>query len=215
MNRGTPLSVFLAILVLVLAMPLHAADPNSDNYDAMLSYLTTSHIGGQALAGATGAIAVNIAAGDANLQSNTRAIVVGDFASLRLIQGQQIVASQATAPDAMHSVIDGNAFAGARGLLSINQVSGVANRESNAIAIVLASQGIEEATNQRLAATSVNPDGVTGGRPQGASSSSRRSAVVSSTAFEGSEGVVQLNQIAGMGNTAVNRLLITVELPPR
>lgn len=55
------------------ASPLAVAD----EYDAMLRYLTDTRIDGRALAGASGAIAVNQAAGDLNLQANLRGLAVG------------------------------------------------------------------------------------------------------------------------------------------
>ncbi len=189
-----------------------------DGYAEMLRYLTTSSIGGNALAGASGAIAVNLAAGDSNLQSNAAALAIGPLANVQIEQRQRISALSASVPDAMVADISGNALSGARGLISINQASGVGNREANAIAVAvsLAQQGIEEQTSSTwLAGLGGQTNGAAGGRSQANPSSSPRSASVAGTALRGAEGVVQFNQIAGMGNTAGNRLLITVDLPPR
>ena len=189
-----------------------------DDYSAMLRYLTTSSISDNALSGANGAIAVNLAAGDSNLQSNAMALAIGPVANIQIEQHQRITSLTASVPDVMVADISGNALSGARGLIAINQASGVGNREANAIAVAvsLAQQGIEEqSSNAWLAGLGTQTDGATGDRPQANPSSSSRSASVAGTALRGAEGVVQLNQIAGVGNTAGNRLLITVDLPPR
>ena len=189
-----------------------------DDYSAMLRYLTTSSISDNALSGANGAIAVNLAAGDSNLQSNAMALAIGPVANIQIEQHQRITSLTASAPDVMVADISGNALSGARGLIAINQASGVGNREANAIAVAvsLAQQGIEEQTSSTwLAGLGTQTNGAAGGRSQANPSSSPRSASVAGTALRGAEGVVQLNQIAGMGNTAGNRLLITVDLPPR
>ncbi len=205
---------FLALCILLLGT---CAARAQDSYTEMLGYLTSSSIDGNALAGATGVIAVNLAAGDFNLQSNAQAIAIGAQAQAQIEQRQRIQALTASVPDAMVAGIGGNALSGAHGLISVNQASGVGNREANSIAVVvaLAQQGIEESTSARLADLDTQTSGATGGRSQAAPSSSPRSASVAGTALRGTEGVVQLNQIAGMGNTAGNRLLIVIDLPPR
>ena len=204
----------LALCILLLGSCTARAQ---DTYAEILGYLTSSSIDGNALAGANGVIAVNLAAGDFNLQSNAQAIAFGAQAQAQIEQRQRIQALTASVPDAMIARIGGNALSGARGLISVNQASGIGNREANSIAVVmaLAQQGIEESTSARLADLGTQTNGATGGRSQVDPSSSPRSASVAGTALRGAEGVVQLNQIAGMGNTAGNRLLITVDLPPR
>ena len=205
----------LALCILLLGSCSARAQ---DTYTEMLGYLTSSSIDGNALAGASGVIAVNLAAGDFNLQSNAQAIAIGAQAQVQIVQRQRIQALTASAPDAMIASIGGNALSGAHGLISINQASGVGNREANAIAVAvsLAQQGIEEQTSSAwLADLGTQTNGAAGGRSQANPSSSPRSASVAGTALRGAEGVVQLNQIAGMGNTAGNRLLIAIDLPPR
>ncbi|EQD43750.1 conserved hypothetical protein, secreted, partial [mine drainage metagenome] len=61
------------LLAFALVMLGSCSAKAQDGYVEMLRYLTTSSISGNALAGASGAIAVNLAAGDSNLQSNARA----------------------------------------------------------------------------------------------------------------------------------------------
>ena len=205
---------FLALCILLLGA---CAARAQDSYTEMLGYLTRSSIDGNALAGASGVIAVNLAAGDFNLQSNAQAIAISAQAQAQIQQRQRIQALTASAPDAMIASIGGNALSGARGLISVNQASGIGNCEANSIAVVvaLAQQGIEESTSARLADLGTQTGGATGGRSQANPSSSPRAASIAGTALRGTEGVVQLNQIAGMGNTAGNRLLIVIDLPPR
>ncbi len=189
-----------------------------DTHETWLGYLTSTRLEGNALSGASGVIAVNLAAGDGNQQSNAQAIAMGRQAQVDVVQLQHITAFRASAPDAMAALIGGNALSGATGLIAINQASGVGNRETNRITMQVGGvmpQGIEEADSEALAALDTQSGGAAGGRPAASPSISPRSASVSGTALRGAEGVVQLNQIAGMGNTAGNRLLITVDLPPR
>ena len=218
MRRRAPRYTCVAALALALASLPALAQDAPDAYTHMLDYLTSTRIEGHALAGATGAIAVNLAAGDGNLQTNARAIAVGPQVQTAIGVQQHVHALHASAPDAMEAVIGGDALSGARGLISINQASGVGNREANTIAIAVrtgAPVGLEEAGSDALASLATQSGGAAGGRPASHPSSSPRQATVAGTALRGSEGVVQLNQIAGMGNMAGNRLLITVDLPPR
>ena len=60
MKRAVLLSAFLAVPAAALA----------DDYSGMLAYLDVTRIDGRALAGASGAIAINQAAGDLNIQAN-------------------------------------------------------------------------------------------------------------------------------------------------
>ncbi|MDE2245701.1 MAG: hypothetical protein KGJ91_06050 [Xanthomonadaceae bacterium] len=201
---------FLLLLLLPCAAPAFA-----DDYASMLQYLTRSSLDGNALAGAHGVIAVNLAAGDANLQTNLGAIVVGAYAQALVQPAQQIETLQASRPDSMSARIAGNALAGVRGIVSINQVSGIANRQVNAVTMQLSQQGIhEEAADDWFAASFANTD-ASRARPAGASSGEPRSAAVSSSALRGLEGVVQINQVAGMGNLTANQLQLNVESPPR
>ncbi len=200
-------------LMMLILLPC-AAPAFADDYTAMLQYLTRSSLDGNALAGAHGVIAVNLAAGDANLQTNLGAIGVGDRAVAIALPAQQIDHLTATQPDAMSARIAGNALAGARGIVSINQVSGIANRQVNALTMQLSQQGIhEEAADDWFAASFANTD-ASRARPAGASSSEPRSATVSSSALRGLEGVVQINQVAGMGNLTGNQMVLNVETPP-
>ncbi|MEG0186566.1 MAG: hypothetical protein RR704_24265, partial [Stenotrophomonas sp.] len=59
------------LLVALLASPSVAL---ADDYSGMLAYLDVARIEGRALAGASGAIAINQAAGDLNIQANLRGL---------------------------------------------------------------------------------------------------------------------------------------------
>ncbi|WDS38238.1 hypothetical protein [Pseudoxanthomonas sp.] len=200
---------------LLLAMPLAHAQA-ADDYGQMLAYLTDSRLDGQALSDASGAIAVNIAAGDANLQANLRSIARGQRADAQ-VDARQLVADDRDIGDGpMHATasIGGNALNGANGLVSINQASGSGNTELNVVTAALAERGIRETSDEALALPV--RDASAGERSsQGTSgpAGSRRVAV-ESTALQGFTGVLQLNQIAGSGNTTSNQLGISVQATP-
>ncbi|MFS2043352.1 hypothetical protein ACEN9Z_04840, partial [Stenotrophomonas geniculata] len=127
------------LLLLLAAAPWAT---RADDYGGMLAYLDVARIDGHALAGATGAIAVNQAAGDLNVQANLRGIAKGDRADVainarQLQQGNRVLSGplQATA------LIGGDALAGASGIASINQASGIANTTLNVVSATLARQG--------------------------------------------------------------------------
>ncbi len=197
-----------SLFALLLVQPQARA---ADDYAVMLGYLADSRIDGRALAGADGAIAVNIAAGDLNLQANLRSLANGDRSSARVSSVQLQAGNRFDSPLQADARIAGHALEGASGIASINQVSGSGNVEYNAVAASLAAQGIRETSDASLASfASAAEQGVANdGRSEGT-----RSVAVESTALHGFEGVLQLNQIAGAGNAAGNQLQLSVQAGP-
>lgn len=200
----------LALIAMLSAMPPAAADELS----SMLGYLTRSRIDGQALAGASGAIAVNVAAGDLIQQANARAIAIGTHALALTDVRQTRRHDIGSAPDSAIAVIAGDALAGGSGIASINQTSGTGNASFNAVAIALAQQGIREADDDSTLSAAFASAGQQHGFDQGDASAQRRVASVESTALQGFEGVLQLNQVAGVGNDTGNSVSMSIQAGP-
>ncbi|WP_295554088.1 hypothetical protein [uncultured Stenotrophomonas sp.] len=199
------------LLLLLAAAPWAT---RADDYSGMLAYLDVARIGGHALVGANGAIAVNQAAGDLNVQANLRGIANGDRADVaintrQLQQGNRVLSG----PPQATAFISGDALAGASGIASINQASGIANTTLNVVSARLARQGIRETDDTALAAEG---SALAGGRDDTGRgvATGTRSAGVASTALRGFDGVLQLNQIAGNGNDTANVLGLVVQDRP-
>ncbi len=208
-QRGT-------VLAALLVAPLTLMAQSGDDYGAMLSYLNHSRIDGRALAGANGAITVNMVAGDLNQQANLMGIANGERASVQVDARQQQAGNRRlgdTAMDASAS-IGGQALNGASGVASINQASGHGNATLNVVTATLAQQGIRESNDEALAAPgTLASAGGQGAVNSGRSAGTRRVAVEAS-ALQGFDGVLQLNQIAGYGNATANQLSISVQSTP-
>ncbi|OCK47770.1 hypothetical protein BA766_06905 [Stenotrophomonas maltophilia] len=199
------------LLLLLAAAPWAT---RADDYSGMLAYLDVARIDGHALAGASGAIAVNQAAGDLNLQANLRGIAHGGRADVAISAQQQQRGNRVlSAPMEASALIGGNALAGASGIASINQASGIANTTLNVVSATLARQGIRESDDTALAAEG---SALAGGRDDAGRgvATGTRSAGVASTALRGFDGVLQLNQIAGSGNDTANVLGLVVQDRP-
>ena len=203
---------------LALALLCGACPPVAmgDDYAAMLGYLADTRIEDRAFAGAQGAVAINQAAGDHNLQGNLRSFAQGDRASASASARQHghDVHIRSAAPDEARAVIGGDAFRGAGGLVSINQASGVANAELNVVTATLADQGIREAGDAWLASTALASAGPRAPSAHDDRNTTTRHVAVERSALRGFEGVLQLNQIAGAGNTTDNVLVISVQAGP-
>lgn len=199
----------LWLLVLAASPPLAMAQAG-DDYAQMLGYLADSRIDGRALANSQGAIAVNQAAGDLNLQANLRALANGGRAQAQVQAIQIHAGDRYDTPLHASATLGGEALAGASGIASINQASGSGNTELNAVAATLADQGIRETNDDTLAsfASAGGQGEAVEGQPGGT-----RSVGVESTALRGFGGVLQLNQIAGSGNATGNQLSLSVQNP--
>jgi len=199
------------LLLVLSATPLMA---QADEYSGMLAYLDVTRIDGHALAGAGGAIAVNQAAGDLNLQANLRGVATGERADVSISHLQRRGGNRVLgAPMHAAASIDGTALAGASGIASINQASGTANTTLNVVSATLARQGIRETDDTALAAEGYAFAGEREGAGHGTATGTR-SAGVTSTALRGFDGVLQLNQIAGNANDTANVLGLVVQDRP-
>lgn len=198
-----------ALLLAFVAAPVAA-----DDYGAMLGYLTQSRVDGGAFSGATGALALNVAAGDLNQQSNLRAIAIGTRALASTDVRQARRGDRATTADAASAVIAGRAFAGASGMAGINQASGSGNSAFNAVALALAQQGIRETDDDHALSAAFASAGQQHDFERGSATAGRRVASVDSTALQGFEGVLQLNQVAGAGNDTGNVLSMSLQTGP-
>ncbi|MCD9086536.1 hypothetical protein [Stenotrophomonas sp. SY1] len=197
----------------VLALPHAAAQSRGDAYAGMLSYLSAdSRIDGNALSGANGAIAVNQAAGDLNLQANLFSLANGGRASANVSASQRRQADTFNSPMQANALIGGNALVGASGIASINQASGGGNTELNAVTATLATQGIREASDEAMASSAAFASA--GGQPAVSDPRATRRVGVEASALRGFDGVLQLNQIAGSSNATENRLSISVQGNP-
>ena len=197
--------VLVCLKLALLASPLalgQQAMPESDvRHVFTTTYSAASSISGGALKGVSGAVNVNIAAGDHNLQSNSGAIAIGSHALANNIVVQQVKGNNTLEPDRASVSIRENALSQSTGWISVNQAAGSQNVQSNTMSVALGVRGsslTSENLSQVLSGGSgqeQDPDG---------SLSSRRDVEVESSAFRGTTGVVQVNQSAGRGNATSN-----------
>lgn len=206
----------LLSLGLFAVLPLPLSAQGADDYASMLSYLNHSRLDGRALSGADGAMVVNMAAGDLNLQANLLGIASGDNAQVAIDARQQHANNRVRADGALdaRASIGGQALSGATGVAMINQASGTANATLNVVTATLAQQGIRETNDEALAASGALASAGGQGTAVRGGSAGTRSVAVEDTALQGFDGVLQLNQIAGSGNTTANYLGMSVQSTP-
>lgn len=169
-----------------------------------------STIDGGVLGNARGVIAVNMAAGDGNVQMNATALAAnaGKGVAQAQVSGLQMTEMDTgSAPDVAMANIAQGAFAGAAGLISVNQASGQGNAQANGLAIALGIDG-EVVAESVLGATVSGQGLVEMERNRGMV----QSVTVDDTAFAGARGVVQINQLAGSGNATANNLSLSIRL---
>lgn len=202
-------STFLVTTLLVIPTVIHsdlvaAQDPVTD----LPNYVTRSVIDGDALSHVRGRFAVNMAAGDSNAQANAAAIALDAAGGsvIGLVDGIQVTSPrQGNLPDLAVAIIGGNAFANSSGLISVNQTSGVGNAQANAAAFAM---GFEEVLAESvLSATTSNAAQIGAGASQ-----SHQAASINDAAFDGAQGLVQVNQSAGSGNSTANNFALQVQL---
>lgn len=162
-------------------------------------------IGDDAVSHASGRIAVNQASGVGNAQANIAVIAL----SPEGVAFADVDARQQAAPASglinARAVIDGAAFSNSHGVMSVNQAAGASNLQLNIIAIGSAGAiEIARASDAALASTA----------PAGTSTEgtvtvvTERRAVIDLDAFRGIQGVVQVNQTAGVGNLSTNAIVL-------
>jgi hypothetical protein len=151
-----------------------------------------------------GNLSVNEAAGDQQQQANARAIAIGHGASATTQIRQRLRADVDSTNDARSS-IQGDSFSHGNGVLGINQSSGAANQQANAMRISISAQpqSIDDSVLKQNVALITNSDPTDSAR-------GNRQVATSDQAFTGSRGVIQLNQSAGVGNQTANTLSVRV-----
>jgi hypothetical protein len=154
-----------------------------------------------ALAGATGVISLNEAAGLANVQSN-QAVIAGNAVGVGV---GSIQAARATArvPSAS-AAIGANAFSNTTGAVAVNQAAGAANLQRNSVVLGAAATGVEALADSELSAAAPNY-GRTG---PSALARGVREVSIGNDAFKNASGIVQINQTAGAGNATANSFVL-------
>lgn len=198
-KRSIPRIVLISLVAMVgYTQSVAAAEPFGTLNDAAISNSALSHV--------NGIVGVNQAAGDFNLQANSRAIAISETGQATADIEQLSSLAGGSAADVSSTTITDKAFQNAAGLLSINQASGSGNLESNSIVI---STNIQqgELSDDLLSQASLDVS-VSSDKDERSSSDTLRSVSVDETAFRGVRGVLQLNQVAGMQNVTRNRVFM-------
>lgn len=167
----------------------------------------SSLINGNVLQG-QGRIGVNMAAGDQNAQINAAALAVsyGQGAHATLDLEQNVRLTEAEWAHDSTSTITENAFSNVTGVISVNQVSGLGNAQVNAVAIGLGIEG-EAITEIGLASATTGYNAELAPTDTG-----HREARIDDKAFDGSSGLIQVNQLAGSGNATANSFQLNISL---
>lgn len=184
--------------------PAAAAAPDRPSHEAL--------VGDRFAEGTSGRVAINQAAGEGNVQANLAAIAVGGSVEVASAARQQAGAGDPKR-DA-HARIDGAAFGESHGLLAINQAAGGGNVQANLVAIgqgdtSVAIAGIAQTVtglaDAALADVAASGPGAT---PSAPADTPRREALIGGDAFARSQGLVQVNQSAGVGNASANAIVL-------
>lgn len=97
--------------------------------------------------------------------------------------------------------LSGSAFAGAHGVIGINQAAGSNNLQANVVALGLSGKQVGAGMLQQTSASA-------GGQPDGGSDSVQATVASTKGVLSGASGVVQVNQAAGTGNVTGNAISI-------
>lgn len=190
----------------------------ADDYSWMLGVLNDNRIDGQVGSGVSGNMSINSAAGDGNLQANQRVLLQGAVALVTLSPaGVSGGALERNAPElsgqTAQTEIGGQAFSHASGFLGINQVSGVSNAQLNTIVVggVGSSLGQIRATEGGATSSQLpNPADRHAGQSGTKDSSDHYSAIIGDGALSGFGGVLQINQVSGIGNVTANHFSVSM-----
>jgi hypothetical protein len=199
------------LLMQCAAMPTLAQEravSGADVQTGVPAWLSRSAIDGDVLANARGRVSINVSAGFANAQSNNAALAASSGSANAVATANVRVDGVPRMPGDSSALIAGNAFAGAAGMLSVNQASGSANAQANVIAIGLGADA-------DALAESVLSSTASGIAPASVFRGTVREAAISDSAFRGARGLVQVNQSAGSGNRTANHFALQVQTGTR
>ncbi|MFT6257059.1 MAG: hypothetical protein ACJAT8_001598 [Cellvibrionaceae bacterium] len=172
------------------------------------SYADDSTVIGSHVMQGAGRASINQAAGDFNIQSNSHAL--GQRTSIQTINYNQLPqpTSLSEFNKQLIAVIESQAFAQFQGLASINQVSGEQNIQANIGSIAM------DSTLETIIGQGLNDEALTQVSSQLAPSSyqlSHYQADIAPDSFLDAQGVMQINQISGDNNVAINQF--SLQLP--
>jgi hypothetical protein len=194
-------AISVALVATALTVPLTAsADQRRSNANS--GALEQSTITGNAFQGASGSVKVNETAGNGNAQSNIT-VVSGSPTAVIL---RQTVSGGASDSGEVH--ISANAFAGAFGTIQVNQSAGSGNAQGNVIVVQLGGD-VSQLNDDVLSQTVASDPHIQGNDPPRGDS-----VTTSRSAFQGSGGVVQINQVAGSSNRTINSFQLQLQTGP-
>ena len=153
----------------------------------------------------SGIISVNMAAGDNNIQANNKSIAIGKHAQATtktelVVHGSNNNSLKGNDNSVADVRIEANTLQNAQGLISINQVSGSNNAQLNDMTLAFG-ENVQLASNISL---SVRP--AEGPNFKDNEGSHSKAFYLDKDSLKGAAGTIQINQIAGNGNIAVNRV---------
>jgi hypothetical protein len=182
------LYVFGALALLVVPIEAVAQDAGAAN--AELS-------GGPS----SGAVAANLAAGDANQQANVGVVALGQTGLSIATVAQSLSNPPLAQQAAAQAGIADDAFAGSSGWIAANIAAGSANQQANiaSIASGLSGQALTATLLSQSRAESTKPGVSSGDDPP-----TQYATHIGDGAFAASSGVVQVNIAAGDRNTSAN-----------
>ncbi len=201
--KHAQVALALALLASPLSLPGEGLAKDEAPGPGQPQLVNRTEISERALSGATGMIGVNMAAGDTNVQTNIRAIVVGGEAASDARSEQKASGSAPALPSRQENIISGGAFSGAVGIIGVNQSAGYGNTQGNLLAIGLGGEALP-ASSTDLQSTRSNA-----AEPAPAVQGTR-SDIIGAQAFSGARGVIQVNQSAGNANQVTNAMGINV-----
>jgi hypothetical protein len=176
----------IALVAITGAAPLHAQQSNS------------ASIGASVMSGSNGALAINEAAGVGNQQVNAAMVANGPGQ----LSVNQVTLGNFNSAGSNSAQIGNNVFAGATGIMQLNQASGSGNLEANAAFIGIGGDA--------SAVTGISLSQIRGGSGQVTIPQANVpvQASIASTAFAGAAGVAQVEQVSGNNNVAANTMAL-------
>jgi hypothetical protein len=159
---------------------------------------------------ATGAVAANVAAGNANQQANVGLVALGLNGLAIGVVAQALSTPGIAREGAARADVADNAFAGSSGWIAANVAAGSANQQANIAGISIGLQG-QAVTAAMLSQSraSLDKGSASGNDP----TDSDYSTHIGNQAFEASSGLVQLNIAAGDSNTSANVFGLSIATP--